>query len=75
MTRKLWIVWNQAKNEGVVFTNSKDARDTVRGHEFMERAAGRRSVSSLGMDFCEAYQDDALTIEKVTDSPTTPEAK
>lgn len=64
MPRKLLIVWNAAKNEGVVFLDDDDGRrDAVNtAHRLQFNGA-----STLGEFFAhDCYEDDDLTLEEVT---------
>jgi hypothetical protein len=61
-----WIVWNNAKSEGVVFDNEADARMTAEGYEAMQRAMVRGAmVPCIGEALAE-YQDNPMSVQKVS---------
>lgn len=58
---KLYIVWNNARNEGVIFTDKIDAKSATNGKP--HRASGYLSISSLADAFHECYGDEKLKVE------------
>lgn len=58
MAKKAFIVWNEAKNEGVIFLDKGDAVQCQHG-EFVGAS------SSLGEYFAECYEDDARELQEV----------
>lgn len=61
-----WIVWNEAKNEGVIFDNAIDAHMTAEGAASLRQAMREGfSVPTSGQAFAETYEDDALVLQKV----------
>ena len=63
-SKSFWIVWNDGRTEGFVTDDERDAKSVKAGRP--TRHLGYSSASTAGMAFREAYEDDALTIEKVT---------
>lgn len=61
--RVFWIVWNEAKNEGVVFDNKLDAEWTA------GRPVRLTSEPSIGGQFRLLYDDDEMIVESVTLRP------
>jgi hypothetical protein len=62
---KRWVVWNNAKTEGVIFDNYKDAMDTQKGYEHLQKKLRRGfMITTLGESFTE-YQDKPLHLEEL----------
>ncbi len=56
--RKVYIVWNEAQNEGFVTDSHQDAYDASEGQTYS-------GVSTGAADFAERYADDERVIEEV----------
>ncbi len=61
--REIFVVWNAARNEAVVFDNRDDAKSATNGKP--HRKHGYMSISSLAEAFYESYGDEKLKIEKM----------
>lgn len=62
MTKKVYIVWNEARNEGFITTDEGDAKYV--------RSGNRRHLScpytpTLGDQFRENYEGDKLTLQEI----------
>lgn len=55
---KFYIVWNEAKNEGFVTADKRDAMEAVRGRF-------RNPSSVIGEAFFNAYEDDYRTMQEI----------
>lgn len=51
-----YIIWNEAKTEGIITDSGRDANDI---------AEGNPSEMTLGNEFAELYEEDELTVQIV----------
>ncbi len=64
-TKKFYIVWNEARNEGFITDDEFDASLCARGEI--------RSGSTVGIAFSEAYDDDERVLQEVLLPVVTPQ--
>lgn len=62
-TRKMYIAWNAARNEGFVTDDPADAEQAATGNR--PESAMRTYPSALAADFRDLYDDETCTIEPV----------
>ena len=68
--RKVFIVWNESKSEGVVFLQKNDAKSALDGKHRRDPELGFACISTLADHFHEIYGDDHCSMEAVTIDPS-----
>lgn len=60
-SKKCYIVWNEAKNEGVIFVGEGAEQDALQCKHGMFRGM----YSAIGQAFYEAYDEDERAIQEI----------
>lgn len=63
---KAWIVWNESRTEGVIFTDEDDATITSKGTDALyHRGMNGFATPALGEAFAGMYDEDNLKLEEI----------